>query len=66
MTRDEFDEICRQALIQRRLLADFSDGSIDKVTHTIMKIVKNRIEIACNDDVEKRRILYALGLDEDL
>ena len=46
MTRDDFDEICREALIERRLLADFSDGSIDKVTHTIMKIVKNRLEAA--------------------
>lgn len=45
MTQDDFEEICREALIERHLLADFSPGSIDKVTRVIMKVVKNRLEI---------------------
>ena len=59
MTQDDFEEICREALIERHLLADFSPGSIDKVTRTIMKVVKNRLEAEMLSSIH---VLRALGL----
>lgn len=46
MTKDDFYELCREALKASRCVSDFSDGSIDKLTRTVMKVVANRIDMA--------------------